>query len=189
MRFLDSVVVRSPVTSSPDDDELAARLFERHGPAVRRYLRRLTGHAEVANDLTQDVYLRVVRSAGNYEPREREQAWLFRIARHVFLDHRKERSRRPQPEEASVENAAAPAQAIRIDLDAALERLDATDRDAFLLCEVGGLRYDEIASQLGLTVASVRSRIYRARLKLREMVTPPAPVRSMTHVRRRDDDE
>jgi RNA polymerase sigma factor (sigma-70 family) len=73
----------------PDDTALAARIFEQHGSAIRRYLRRLSGHADVANDLTQDVYVRVVRAAAQYEPRERERAWLFRIARNVFLDHRK----------------------------------------------------------------------------------------------------
>ena len=172
-----------------DESALAARMFEQHGSAIRRYLRRLTGDSEVAADLTQDVYLRVVRHAPQYEPRERERAWLFRIARNVFLDHVKLRAR--SPEAGSVEGVAvsAPAQAIRVDLDAALRQLDETDREAFLLCEVAGLRYDEIGPLLGLTVAGVRSRIYRARLALREMLMPPAPLASIQHVRSHGDDD
>jgi DNA-directed RNA polymerase specialized sigma24 family protein len=52
-------------------------MFEPHGSAIRRYLRRLTGQSDLANDLTQDVYVRVVSAAERYEPREREEAWLF----------------------------------------------------------------------------------------------------------------
>ena len=70
----------------------------------------------------------------------------------------------------------AAAQATRVDLDAALQRLDAVDRDAFLLCELGGLRYEEVAATLELTVAGVRSRIYRVRLALRAALSPPARI-------------
>lgn len=173
------------MTRVTDGDVLATRLFEQHGSAVRRYLRRLTGEADLASDLAQDVYVRVVRGAGHYEPRERERAWVFRIARNVFLDHRKAQGRRPQLEAVRAESVGEPAQAVRTDLDAALERLDDVDRDAFLLCELGGLRYDEIAGTLGLTVAGVRSRIYRTRLALRDSLVPPSrttpPLISRTH--------
>jgi RNA polymerase sigma factor (sigma-70 family) len=167
------------VTDSGDAATLASRLFEQHGSAVRRYLRRLTGEPELARDLAQDVYLRVVRSADRYEPREREQAWIFRIARNVFLDHRRAQARQPRidatgAEWGGAERAGAAAQATRVDLDEALQRLDAVDRDAFLLCELGGLRYEEVAATLDLTVAGVRSRIYRVRLALRAALSPPA---------------
>ena len=177
------------MAGSSDDSALAARMFEQHGSAIRRYLRRLSGHPDVANDLTQDVYVRVVRAAARYEPRERERAWLFRIARNVFLDHRKAGARSPQAIDARLEEVAPAAQGTRVDVNAALQRLDATDREAFLLCEVGGLRYDEIAALLGLTAAGVRSRIYRARLSLREMLMPPGPLASARHVRSSEDDD
>jgi DNA-directed RNA polymerase specialized sigma24 family protein len=70
-----------------------------------------------------------------------------------------------------------------------LQRLDEIDREAFLLCELGGLRYDEIAALLGLTVAGVRSRIYRTRLALRSMLAPPEPLPRVRTIRRKDDDE
>ena len=172
-----------------DESALAARMFEQHGSAIRRYLWRLTGDSEVAADLAQDVYLRVVRHAPRYEPRERERAWLVRIARNVFMDHVKLRARSREAGSAEDVAVSAPAQAVRADLDVALRRLDETDREAFLLCEVGGLRYDEIGTLLGLTVGGVRSRIYRARLALREMLMPPAPLTSIRHVRSHRDDD
>ena len=177
------------MAGSVEDGALAARMFEQHGSAIRRYLRRLTGDAEIAADLAQDVYLRVVRHALQYEARERERAWLFRIARNVFLDHVKLRPHSAESGSADIVAVSAPAQAVRADLDAALRRLDDTDRDAFLLCEVGGLRYDEIGTLLGLTVGGVRSRIYRARLALREMLMPPAPLAAIRHVRSHGHDD
>ena len=169
-----------------DTTTLALRLFEQHGVAVQRYLRKLTGEAELARDLTQDVYLRIVRSGDRYQARERDRAWIFRIARNVFLDHRKARTRRPQFDVVEAEPVRAPEQATRVALDRALHQLDDLDRDAFLLCELGGLRYDEIAVALDLTVDSVRSRIYRTRLALRDALPPPA--RSETPKRTDHDD-
>jgi RNA polymerase sigma-70 factor (ECF subfamily) len=69
------------------DDGLAAALFEKYRQPLRRYLRFATGNADLADDLTQDVFLRVVRGADGYQPRGRERAWLFRVARNVLLDH------------------------------------------------------------------------------------------------------
>ena len=176
------------MADSGDAATLATRLFEQHGSAVRRYLRRLTGEAELARDLAQDVFLRVVRSGGHYQARERERAWIFRIVRNVFLDHRRDRARRPQLEVVRADAMGAAAQPTQVGLDAALRSLEEIDRDAFLLCELGGLRYDEIAVALDLTVAGVRSRIYRARLTLRAALTPPERTASTIHTRPDDVD-
>src|SRR5215831_19183816 len=77
---------------------------------------------------------------------------------------------------APVEQIAPPSQSVSLDLDQALAALSSDDRDAFLLAEVGGLSYAEIAVASGSTVAAVRSRIYRARLALRERLMPPGRV-------------
>jgi RNA polymerase sigma-70 factor, ECF subfamily len=162
-------------------------MFDQHGPAVRRYLRRLTWEPSTVDDLTQEVFLRVVRSAGQYEPRERECAWVFRIARNVLLDHRRREARNLEDTRPADTRLAA-TQATATDLRQALARLPGDDRDAFLLGEIGGLTYAEIASMTETTVPSVRSRIYRARLALREMLPPPAPLTSGVFVRGEDDE-
>lgn len=61
-------------------------LFERHHGAVYRYFRRLTGRREPAEDLTQELFVQVLQALPAYEPREREIAWLFRIARNLWID-------------------------------------------------------------------------------------------------------
>jgi RNA polymerase sigma-70 factor (ECF subfamily) len=152
----------------------AARAFDQHGPAVHRYFRRLTGDRTTADDLTQEVFLRIVRGAAGYEPMERERAWVFRIARNVLLDDRRRvRSRQFVP--MSVDQAAPATQAMTAGLGEGLGRLAPEEREALLLGEVGGLTYGEIAAATGTSVPTVRHRIYRARLALRKTLCPPAP--------------
>lgn len=165
----------------------ASRVFEQHGPAVHRYFRRLTGDGASADDLAQEVFLRVVRAGGGYEPLERERAWVFRIARNVFLDHRRREARAPFAA-SPVEPVTGAAQAVRSGVREALAALPPEDREAFLLGEVGGLTYAEIAAATGTTVPAVRSRIYRARLALRGRLTPPAPTGPGAFPRHDDDD-
>lgn len=153
---------------------LARRVFEQHGSAVHRYFRRLTGDAAAAEDLTQEVFLRVVRGGNRYEPRERERAWVFRIARNVLLDRHRRESRAPSLDVLAEPLTAAP-QTTRASVREALAQLPGDEREAFLLREIGGLGYGEIAAATDSTVAAVRSRIYRARRALRDKLIPPAP--------------
>jgi RNA polymerase sigma-70 factor (ECF subfamily) len=162
--------------SVPPTDGLAADLFARHGGPVRRYLRALTGSVELAEDLAQDVFVRVVRHADRYEPRERERAWLFRIARTTLIDHRRRLAARPAAADGEVEPAMPASQGLRLDLQRALAGLPEAEHEAFLLAEVAGLTYAEIAQTLELTVPAVRSAIYRARLALRATLMPPPPI-------------
>ena len=147
-----------------------ARLFERHHLAVFRFLRRMTGSPSLAEDLTQEVFLRVVRSRDGYDERSREISWIFRIARNVMVDRHRAKARSPQ--DASIRDAdvvSRPAtQVLTAILDDALAQLPEDDREAFLMREVGGLGYREIAEASGATPDAARMRIYRARLALRE---------------------
>ena len=66
----------------------AAELFERHAVTVFRYFHRMTASPDLAEDLTQEVFVRVVRGLHRYEARDREIGWLLSIARHVLADRR-----------------------------------------------------------------------------------------------------
>jgi RNA polymerase sigma-70 factor (ECF subfamily) len=156
--------------SAPDP----AQLFDRHHLAVFRFLRRMTGSLSLAEDLTQEVFLRVVRGRDGYDERSREVSWIFRIARNVLIDRHRARERLPQ--DASLQDAAVvsrPAtQVLTAILDEALARLPEEDREAFLMREVGGLGYREIAEACGATPDAARMRIYRARVALRNALGP-----------------
>jgi RNA polymerase sigma-70 factor (ECF subfamily) len=95
-----------------------------------------------------DVFVRVVRGLAHYEPRGHESAWVFQIARHVLVDHRRKPPRNGVSlEEREARAAAAPAtQLVAFGLREALERLPDAERLAFLLREVAGLSYGEIAA-------------------------------------------
>lgn len=139
----------------------------------------MCGRTDVAEDLTQEVFLRVVRHQDRYEPRDSERGWLFRIARNLLADRGRRLSREPdQVELADATTATAtPRHHATLILDLALDRLSALDREVFLLRELGGLGYQEIAASCGMTVAAVRSRIFRARLALRGALAPAAQVK------------
>ena len=151
--------------SAPDP----ARLFHCHHLAVFRFLRRMTGDTSLAEDLTQEVFLRVVGGLEAYDERSREVSWIFRIARNVLVDRHRARVRSPQ--DASLQDATVvsqPAtQVLTAILDEALARLPDEERQAFLMREVGGLGYHDIAEASGATPDAARMRIYRARLALR----------------------
>jgi RNA polymerase sigma-70 factor, ECF subfamily len=154
---------------------LAAALADAHAPAVRAYFRRALGRTDIAEDLTQEVFVRVLRFADRYEDRGRGRAWLFTIANRVLVDHlrRGEPARAPADDCAAEALPAVPAmQELRVLLQRALDGLDAIDRDAFLLAEAAGLSYAEIAMVLDLSHAAVRSRVSRARLALRSALAP-----------------
>jgi RNA polymerase sigma-70 factor (ECF subfamily) len=138
---------------------------------------RLTGNADDAQDLVQEVLLRVRRGLATYRPGSME-GWLSRITTNVFLDEMRRRSRRPlQAVPTDIELAAPPALAadealasevLDEEIQAALSGLPEEYRVAVVLCDVVGLSYGEIADSLGVPSGTVRSRIHRGRALLRD---------------------
>jgi RNA polymerase sigma-70 factor (ECF subfamily) len=137
---------------------------------VFRYLCRVVGPHE-ATDLTQEVFLRVARSPVPETTADGERAWVFRIARNLALNHRRDSGRRPETVELA--EAARPApQETAAAMKQALDRLSPLDRDVFLLREVVGLSYEEIAGSCEISHAAVRARLHRARQQLRNELQP-----------------
>jgi RNA polymerase sigma-70 factor, ECF subfamily len=148
-----------------------------HSARVYRLAYRLTGNTHDAEDLTQEVFVRVFRSLQNYTPGTFE-GWLHRITTNLFLDmaRRKQRIRfEGLPEEAAgrlTGDEPTPAQAFDArhfdsDVQQALAALAPEYRAAVVLCDIEGLSYEEIADSLGIKLGTVRSRIHRGRAQLR----------------------
>ena len=137
-----------------------------------QYFCRAAG-AEAARDLTQEVFLRVTRSAIPAAPDPEVRGWLFRIARNLVLDHHRTRRRHPEPAPLTMEPTRSASQDVDAAVNEALAALPAVDRDVFVMREVAGLGYEEIAAACELTPGAVRSRLHRTRLLLRERLAAP----------------
>jgi len=152
-------------------------LYAAHQHRLFRYFCRAVGHTETARDLTQDVFLRVSRSAIPEAADGQVRAWLFQIARNLALDHYRKSARSPEPSQLVQESARSASQDIDLAVNEALAELPDLDRDVFLMREVAGLGYAEIGKACGLTQDAVRSRIHRARLRLRDGLASPIATR------------
>ena len=158
-----------------------------HSARVYRLAYRLTGNQHDAEDLTQEVFVRVFRSLSNYTPGTFE-GWLHRITTNLFLDMARRRQRIRF--EGLADDAAerlqgrepTPAQVFDdtnfdADVQAALDALAPEYRAAVVLCDIEGLSYEEISATLGVKLGTVRSRIHRGRAQLRAALEHRAPTR------------
>lgn len=184
---------------APDPRPTFEEVAELYGAKIYTVAYRLTGNADDAADLAQDVFVRVYRNLDRYSPGTFE-GWLYRITKNLFLDTVRRRRRfrmEPLPEEewrAPVSAEPGPADVVeRRMLEARLERglrrLGEEFRLAVVLCDVQGLTYDEIAAATGWPLGTVRSRIHRGRKQLRDFLAAPdqGAVSSVTDFHRADD--
>jgi RNA polymerase sigma-70 factor (ECF subfamily) len=137
---------------------------------VMRFLAPLTSASEV-EDLTQETYLRALRSLPEFEGRSSARTWLFAIARRVAADHVRHAARRPRvasvPDWQATADAAGASAAPRFDEHHALTDLLSSllpeRREAFVATQVLGLSYAEAAEVCDCPVGTIRSRVARAR--------------------------
>ncbi|MGW0607381.1 RNA polymerase sigma factor SigE [Streptomyces sp. NPDC002644] len=156
-----------------------------HSARVYRLAYRLTGNQHDAEDLTQEVFVRVFRSLSTYSPGTFE-GWLHRITTNLFLDmvRRKQRIRFDALAEDAAERLPgrepSPQQVFNdahfdADIQQALDTLAPEFRAAVVLCDIEGLSYEEIAATLGVKLGTVRSRIHRGRSQLRKALAHRSP--------------
>ena len=169
-------------------------VVKEHSARVYRLAYRLTGNSHDAEDLTQEVFVRVFRSLPTYTPGTFE-GWLHRITTNLFLDITRRRQR-IRFEGLGEETAArlrgaepTPSQAfddrhLDHDIAAALADLPPEYRAAVVLCDIEGLTYEEIADALGVKLGTVRSRIHRGRAQLRAALEHRRPRRGVGTRRR-----
>jgi RNA polymerase sigma factor (sigma-70 family) len=159
-----------------------SRFYTDHRDGVFRYLQRVVGRRDAASDLTQEVFLRVSRAGMPETSPVGQRAWVFRIARNLALNHVRDGQRRPV--EVELGDAVTPAtQELGVALRDAIAALSPLDRDVFLLREIVGLRYDEIAAACEISTESVRTRLHQARQALRAALAGSLDVRAQRGVR------
>ena len=159
-------------------------LVRDYSAQVFRLAYRLTGNREDAEDLTQDVFIRVFKSIHSFRPGTLE-GWLHRITTNLFLDQARRKQRIRMDALSTAPDhvwgaATGPGELhadaeLDADVDAALNALPPEQRVAVVLCDIEGLSYEEISNVLDIKLGTVRSRIARGRAALRDALAHRAP--------------
>ncbi|MFK5634673.1 RNA polymerase sigma factor SigE [Ornithinimicrobium sp. LYQ103] len=162
-------------------------IVRQHSAQVYRLAYRLTGDPHEAEDLTQDVFVRVFRSLDTYRPGTFE-GWLHRITTNLFLDRVRRRQRIRFDALTEELSARLPLRAtgtdpeqvyemthLDADVQAALNALPPQFRAAVVLADIEGYSYEEVAQTLGVKMGTVRSRIHRGRALLRRSLEHRRP--------------
>lgn len=154
-----------------------SKLFSRYKQGVFGYFRRRVSDPSQAEDLTQEAFVAVFRASRRYEARSLFRAYLYAVAFKILQAHRRKLALRATllgTEAGSGEPIFQSAADAEIVLRQAVGKLGRLDREILLLREFEQLSYLEIGELLHLPVNTVRSRLFRARMALRDLLAAPA---------------
>lgn len=129
-----------------------------------------SGCATDADDLLQEVFLRAVLQGADFCRVENPRAWLFQVARNLLVDRlRLTKEQVPLPDDllADAPPETAPVDLLSHCLPRVLSELSPEDREAVVLCDIQGMTQKAFAARLGLSLPAAKSRVQRARLRLR----------------------
>ena len=151
-------------------------LFNRYKQPLFGFFRRRLADPSQAEELTQDTFLVIVRSASRYQPTALFRTYLYAIALRILQAHRRKAAFRAtfRGAAASREPAVQNTPDVEVALRHAVGKLEPTDREILMLREFEQLKYEEIAKVLDLPVNTVRSRLFRARTALRDLLSAPS---------------
>lgn len=163
-----------------DGDARAERAFEelydRYAPQVFRYCRRVLGSESLAEDMTQETFVRLYRSAARERAMTNVAGYVLRIARNLCLNAKSSKyyglASLPEPDLPSPAGAQYEHRELIEIIRSTVECLPVDYREAFVLREYNGLSYAEIADILDIPETTVKIRIHRAKQKLRTLLSP-----------------
>jgi RNA polymerase sigma-70 factor (ECF subfamily) len=156
-----------------------------HVPELRRYARQLTRDNIAADDLLQETLTRALNKLHLYDPSGSFKGWLCTIMKNLFLDDRRRRQKWPACSFIEQEHGAArfcrPEQIDRLilkELRGAIQQLPEAQRAVLVGVVAHGWSYEQASERLGVAIGTVRSRLFRARSALLQMLDPPDPARA-----------
>ena len=163
------------------DPALFERLVGRYQQGLYQLCLRMTGDREEAWDLAQECFLRIYRKAALYDPAFPLTPWVYRLATRVVLNHLDKRRRRPSvprgddgSAEPPAERETAPEEALRLERERmvhdGLDELPTADALILRLRYLGELTLAEVAAALGITVQATKTRLFRARARLKDLL-------------------
>ena len=156
-------------------------LYERHRAKVYSLCLRMTGNVSEAEDLTQEIFLHLLRKAGSFRGESQFSTWLYRFTTNHVLMHFRTRTRRNQRfpylldeiESTRVlkTTSVGPQLLDRVALDVAVAKLPLGCRSVFMKVDVEGYNHQEVAGLFGCSVGNSKSQLHKARRRLRKLLT------------------
>lgn len=158
------------------DLQQASLLFERYHKRIFNFLARMTMDRTVAEDLTQNVFVRMIKYRNSYREGSRFQSWIYQVARNIFSDHYQEMRTRKHGfiDVEKIQGVMADPEETRIVdereelLHRSLARLEPEQRELLVLTRFQHMKYEEVATIMDTTVANIKVKVHRAIGKLRE---------------------
>lgn len=176
------------MSHEPDPITMVAfnRALAEHSDSLKSYATRLLGDSVAAEDVAQDSFLALYRHL-NQVPTAAFRPWLFRVARNLCLDQLRRRKFKlslfrdlqkddenpftPVDTNTVAPDKVAETKEARAAIEKAIQELPIKFREAFLLCEVEGLSYEDAAAVMGCPVKTVSTRLFRARQRFKSLVS------------------
>ena len=148
------------------------RAWEKHEAELRAFINKNIPDARVSEDLLQDTFLKAIQHGAQFCSLENPRAWLFTVTRNQLVDfQRKQKKTEPLAEDIEEENETISAiESLSSCLPHALEKLDKKDRDILQKCDLDGLNQLDYAKQNNIGISTAKSRIQRARKKLKQQL-------------------
>lgn len=181
-----------PETAAPPSDDLALAervasgdeaafntLYRTHGSRIYSLARRLSGDPTLAEDMTQEVFLHLLRKIGLFRGQAALATWLYRVAMNFCISYLRSHRFPPASDEDAdgLSSGDAPVVSLHrwLDLDSAIASLPGGYREILVLHDVEGLRHEEIATLLGISAGTSKSQLHHARLKMRRILKGGSP--------------
>ena len=159
--------------------EMLGVLFDRYQMPLFNFFYKLTANRTTSEDLVQDVFFRILKYRQSYRPGTPFRAWMYQIARNARVDHF--RKQRPEVSwENTTEPSVIPGDSAQQNQETqmlyrALLQMPEEKKEVLILSRFQGLKYEEIAQLLGCEVNTVKTKVHRALLELRELFHQPQP--------------
>jgi RNA polymerase sigma-70 factor, ECF subfamily len=149
------------------------KAWRQHKTEIRNFLLNRAASAAEADDMLQDVFLKALLQGKDFCRLENPRAWLFQVARNLIIDRlRLSKDQVPLPDDLPAQRVseAEPVDLLSQCLPRVLSELSPEDSEAITLCDTQGMSQKEYAARLGLSLPGAKSRIQRARLRLRSQL-------------------
>ena len=160
------------------DVDAFEELYARHSGRIFSLAARMAGSPETGEDLLQEIFLQAYRKIGGFKGDAAVGTWLYRLALNHCLDFVRSRQAKMDKATGTIDDdrsAALPSRhespVEKIDLERAVQQLPPGCREAFVLHDIEGYEHREIAKMLGIAEGTSKSQVFKARMKLRALLT------------------